>query len=316
MTCVGRVVLAVAASLALPGAALAAAPTRPGEPVPPESIQSLARPQAGHAAEAGQAVPAADRDPGRVQAAKARGGHGGGAPGHGPSPKTGAISPANHRAWAPPARPRPTRPARSGRATTSRSSTRRSPSTAAQAWRSIPRSTSTTSSAGPPTATAIRRSSGTSRPTAGSSPRSTATEAHRTSSSSAGPRRPARHPLPTSSGAGNWCRFAQATGSAIDDYPKLATNDGHLVIGSNVFQGNSYLTARIWAYEQPPLGDQSCATPPGFSFGSAASPLLSADGDLVFTPVPAQGRTAVRTCTWPPPTFPTSGRQARSWSGT
>ena len=95
-------------------------------------------------------------------------------------------------------------------------------------------------------------------------------------------------PLPTSSGAGNWCRFSQATGSAIDDYPKLATNDGHIVIGSNVFQGNSYLTARIWAYEQPPAGDQSCATPAGFSFGSAASPLLSADGDLVFTPVPAQ----------------------------
>ena len=59
-------------------------------------------------------------------------------------------------------------------------------------------------------------------------------------------------PLPSSSDAGNWCRFSQATGSVIDDYPKLATNDGHVVIGSNVFQGNSYLTARIWAYEKPP----------------------------------------------------------------
>ena len=94
-------------------------------------------------------------------------------------------------------------------------------------------------------------------------------------------------PLPSSSDAGNWCRFSQATGSVIDDYPKLATNNGHVVIGSDVFQGNSYLTARIWAYEKPPAGDQSCALPAGFSFGSSSSPLLSADGDVVFTPVPA-----------------------------
>ena len=95
-------------------------------------------------------------------------------------------------------------------------------------------------------------------------------------------------PLPSSSDAGNWCRFVQSTGSVIDDYPKLATNDGHVVIGSDVFQGNSYLTARIWAYEKPSAGDQSCALPAGFSFGSSGSPLLSADGDLAFTPVPAQ----------------------------
>ena len=96
-------------------------------------------------------------------------------------------------------------------------------------------------------------------------------------------------PLPTSSGAGNWCRFAQSTGSVIDDYPKLATNDGHLVIGSNVFQGQQLP-------DRQDLGIRAAAArairaaprPPGFSFGSSSSPLLSADGDLVFTPVPAQ----------------------------
>jgi hypothetical protein len=95
-------------------------------------------------------------------------------------------------------------------------------------------------------------------------------------------------PLPSSSSAGNWCRFQQSTGSIIDDYPKLGMNDKHLVIGTNVFQGNSFLTSRIWAYEKPPAGDQSCAGPAGFSFGSPASPLTTADSDVAFTPVPAQ----------------------------
>ena len=55
-----------------------------------------------------------------------------------------------------------------------------------------------------------------------------------------------------------------------------------------MFQGNSYLTARIWAYEKPARRRWEPAAPAGFSFGSSSNPLPSADGDIVFTPVPAQ----------------------------
>ncbi|MGH2978310.1 MAG: hypothetical protein ACRDLQ_01565 [Solirubrobacterales bacterium] len=95
-------------------------------------------------------------------------------------------------------------------------------------------------------------------------------------------------PLPSSSSAGNWCRFQQATGSELDDYPKLGTNAGHAIVGTNVFAASgAFLTSRIWTYEKPPPGETSCSMPAGFSFGSAAGPLLTADLDEAFTPVPA-----------------------------
>jgi hypothetical protein len=95
-------------------------------------------------------------------------------------------------------------------------------------------------------------------------------------------------PLPSSGSAGNWCRFQQATGSELDDYPKLGTNAGHVIVGTNVFAGGAgFVTSRIWAYEKAPAGDTSCALPAGFSFGSAAAPLRTADLELAFTPVPA-----------------------------
>ena len=95
-------------------------------------------------------------------------------------------------------------------------------------------------------------------------------------------------PLPSASSAGNWCRFQQGTGSELDDYPKLGTNDGHMLIGTNVFASSgAFRTARIWAHEKPASGDTSCALPAGFSFGSAAAPLRTADLDEAFTPTPA-----------------------------
>lgn len=95
-------------------------------------------------------------------------------------------------------------------------------------------------------------------------------------------------PLPSSTSAGNWCRFQQATGSLLDDYPKLGTNSGHVIVGANVFASSgAFVTSRIWTYEKPAAGDTSCAMPAGFSFGSAAAPLRTADLDLTFTPVPA-----------------------------
>ena len=163
----------------------------------------------------------------------------------------------------------------------------RSPSTAARRSGWPPRSTWTTSSAGPPTSTAIRRSSGTSRQAAGSTRRSTATaaaELPRVRMVQDREPHPAaqldrrRQLVPVRPGDGLRARRLPEA-----RHERRAHRDRQRRV-----PGNSYLTARIWAYEKPPAGDQSCAMPAGFSFGSSASPLLSADGDVVFTPVPAQ----------------------------
>lgn len=291
MTCARHsVVLAIAALLTLPGAALAAAPSRPGDPVSPGSIQPLAQPQTGHADEAGpQAVPLRTRDPGRLRSAKDRGAtgqaHG---PGPGPSPKSDAISPANQPGLSAAAS---TPPDATGAIGTS------------HYIEMVNTQVAVYSRATLGLVSQIDLDNFVGRPTNGHCDPQVLWDQQASRwfyaaldcdggaqnfllfgwSKTASPT-----PLPSSSDAGNWCRFAQSTGSVIDDYPKLATNDGHVVIGSNVFQGQSYLTARIWAYEKPPLGDQSCAIPAGFSFGSSSNPLLSADGDIVFTPVPAQ----------------------------
>ncbi len=93
--------------------------------------------------------------------------------------------------------------------------------------------------------------------------------------------------------ATGWCRFFIDTDDEFDDYPKLGHNDNHIIIGANVFEDSvggpgNFLTARIWAVAKPALGDTTCTAPaPATSFGSAASPLLTADGDTVFTPMPA-----------------------------
>jgi hypothetical protein len=94
-------------------------------------------------------------------------------------------------------------------------------------------------------------------------------------------------PLPSAGNGGNWCQFQINTGNLLDDYPKLGHNNTHIVIGTNVFQGNNFRTSRIWAIPKPANGDTSCAVPSPTSFGSPASPLKTADGDTAFTPIPA-----------------------------
>ena len=87
--------LAIAALLALPGAALAGPPDRAGEPVPPGSTQSLVRPETGQTFEPGPgAPPFRTRNPEKLRRAKNRAAVGGGN-GSGPSPKSGATNPAN-----------------------------------------------------------------------------------------------------------------------------------------------------------------------------------------------------------------------------
>jgi hypothetical protein len=88
-------------------------------------------------------------------------------------------------------------------------------------------------------------------------------------------------------GDASWCRYAISTGSELDDYPKLGTSGDHIIIGSNVFNPG-FASSRIWALPKPTNGQTSCPTSFGIPFfGSPASPLETADGDLVFTPVPA-----------------------------
>jgi hypothetical protein len=86
----------------------------------------------------------------------------------------------------------------------------------------------------------------------------------------------------------NWCRYAINTGSQIDDYPKLGHSANHIIVGSNVFTGNTFNTARIWAIPKPANGSTTCPTTFGTPFfGSTATPLKTADNDNAFTPQPA-----------------------------
>jgi hypothetical protein len=289
MTCARfAVALAVAAVLLTLAGAAPAAPSRAADPVPPASIQSLVRPQTGQTVEPGPgAVPFRTRNPEKLRRAKNRAAAGGGN-GSGPSPKSIAVNPANQ-------------PGLSALGSTPPDSTG---AIGPSHYIEMVNSQIAVYSRALALVSQIDLDNFVGRPTNfhcdpqivwdqqasrwfyaaldcdGGSQNFLLFGWSKTASPT---------PLPSATDAGNWCRFSQSTGSVIDDYPKLATNNGHLLIGSNAFQGQSYLTARIWAYEKPPAGNQSCATPAGFSFGSSSNPLLSADGDLVFTPVPAQG---------------------------
>jgi hypothetical protein len=283
------VVLAIAALLTLPGPALGGPPNRAGDPVPPGSIESLVRPQTGQTIEPGPgAVPFRTRNPEKLRRAKNRAATGRGT-GPGPSPKSSAINPANQPGLSAAGS---TPPDATGAIGTSHYIEMVNSQIAvySRATLGLVSQIDLDNFVGRPTNfhcdPQVLWDQQASRwfyaalDCDGGSQNFLVFGWSKTASPT---------PLPSSTDAGNWCRFAQSTGSVIDDYPKLATNDGHVLIGTDVFQGNSYLTARIWAYEKPSAGDQSCAIPPGFSFGSALNPLLSADGDIVFTPVPAQG---------------------------
>jgi hypothetical protein len=89
----------------------------------------------------------------------------------------------------------------------------------------------------------------------------------------------------------SWCNFAITTGGIIDDYEKLGHDASHIIIGSNVFTGNTFNGARVWAIPKPANGVTSCPTHFGTPFfgynGTAGSGLKTADNDTAFTPVPA-----------------------------
>jgi hypothetical protein len=266
----------------------AAASSLPGDPVPATTIHSLARPESGPGETGPGAVPFRTRNPEKLRRAKNRGATGGGNSNPGPSPKSTGTNPANQQGLSamgssPPDTTGAIGPSHYVEMVNSQIAVYD------RATLALDSQIDLDNFAGRPTHfhcdpqivwdQQASRWFFTALDCDGGSQNFLVLGWSKTASPT---------PLPSSTSAGNWCRFAQATGSVIDDYPKLATNSGHMVIGTNVFQGQSFLTSRIWAYEKPPAGDQSCALPAGFSFGSPASPLLSADGDEVFTPVPAQ----------------------------
>lgn len=87
--------------------------------------------------------------------------------------------------------------------------------------------------------------------------------------------------------AGGWCGYFLETGALFDDYPKLGHSDAGITIGTNVFT-TTFLGSRIWSIAKP----SNPGTCPGFgeaglTVGVSGLPLLTEDGDIAFTPVPA-----------------------------
>jgi len=90
----------------------------------------------------------------------------------------------------------------------------------------------------------------------------------------------------TPTGAGSFCQYAIGPFYLFPDYPKLGDTKTALLIGVNTFsQDDSFVEADLYSIAKPPAGS-GCPDPDSMivqSFG----PLRTADGNLAFTPVPA-----------------------------
>jgi hypothetical protein len=78
-----------------------------------------------------------------------------------------------------------------------------------------------------------------------------------------------------------WCSFKIATGTLLDDYPKLGHSDHRVIIGYNVYSGadlNHLDGGEVTSFPKPATGDNTC-TPP--------QTMATASGPGTFTPVPA-----------------------------
>lgn len=84
-------------------------------------------------------------------------------------------------------------------------------------------------------------------------------------------------------GAG-WCEYFIYTGELFDDYPKLGHSNSGITIGTNVFEAG-FLGSRLWSIAKP-ASPESCPTLAEGSIASTGA-LFTEDGDLAFTPVPA-----------------------------
>jgi hypothetical protein len=97
--------------------------------------------------------------------------------------------------------------------------------------------------------------------------------------------------LSTAVGHG-WCGYAYSTGKVLEDYPKLALDSLHIVIGSNNFsaQSGAFLTAHILSLPKPASGKiETCPEAPKLTtFGSKAEPLrTTVESHIASTPEPA-----------------------------
>lgn len=106
--------------------------------------------------------------------------------------------------------------------------------------------------------------------------------------------------------ASGWCTYRVETDNQggfglFDDYPKLGHNDTHIIFGTNVFLGTSFVSSRIWTVQKPSAGTiTTCPgqatehywsgpsdTPVEDSAVLAVDQLQTEDGNAAFTPVPA-----------------------------
>ena len=93
---------------------------------------------------------------------------------------------------------------------------------------------------------------------------------------------------PTPLGTTGWCRFGLSTGQVFPDFPKLGHDASQIIFGANGFQGIDEVSALIFVVPKPVNGDTSCPTSTvATQFGSAAHPLITSNGALADSPIPA-----------------------------
>jgi hypothetical protein len=83
----------------------------------------------------------------------------------------------------------------------------------------------------------------------------------------------------------SWCRYNLAFGSSFADYPKLGDTKDFQLIGTNIFNGNTYSGSDLSWISKPPSGT-TCPAPSALQADTVAG-LKNADGTAAFTPVPA-----------------------------
>jgi hypothetical protein len=85
-------------------------------------------------------------------------------------------------------------------------------------------------------------------------------------------------------GTGDWCRYTFRYGAEFPDYPKLGDSADFLLIGVNVFAGDSFRGADVVAIAKPAPG-ATCPALSTLKLGIGRN--LSVAGTRQFTPVPA-----------------------------
>jgi hypothetical protein len=85
-----------------------------------------------------------------------------------------------------------------------------------------------------------------------------------------------------------WCNFFVMTPNT-EDFPRLGQDSNRILIGTNVYSssGGNFLSAKIRAIPKPGDNQTSCDRPAIDAWGNGTTPLQEPDGDLAFTPVPA-----------------------------